>query len=284
MRIIVPGNLLLFGEYAVACPEGLGIAVATKEKLTVNITPSAQFKLTGRYGHHEYEWIQGSGNYPSPLLEYILKQLNTFPNQHIHIDSSEFYYPDGTKKGFGSSAAATVGLAYALKYEELFSKEELIKLALRLHQSFQKGKGSGYDIFTSVHGGAGLFTKKPFPSWKPLNQDLYSNFYLIRGNGSCNTQSSLQELENFALKNPAELRKFLSVSNRLVGKLATSLRLFSLAAKLNIRMNTRLSQNLSWKSSSIKALGAGGEIGITLDPSLSLHPLQISSQGVQCLS
>lgn len=283
MKIVVPGNLLLFGEYAITYPGGLGIAVATKEKLTIRCKPSPKFKLTGCYGDHEYQWSEGSA-FPTPLLEHILSRLNTYPNQHIHIDSSEFYYKDGTKKGLGSSAAATVGLTYALKYPVISSKEELIKHALKLHQSFQGGKGSGYDIFTSVYGGAGLFEKQRFPIWKSLNQNLYHNFYLVRGKTSCNTRASLALLEEYALKNPEKLRKFLSVSNRLVSRLTASLRLFRFAANLNYWINTQLSQSLSWKPPAIKAIGAGGELGITLDRTSSAHPLRISAMGVQCLT
>lgn len=281
MRILVPGNLLLFGEYAVTYPKGLGIAVATQEKLSVETKPADQLTISGIYGDTEYYWTVGDP-FPNKLLEHIVTTLKRFPKLHLHIDSSEFYHPDGSKKGFGSSAATTIGLAYALMHKEIHTEDELINLTLDLHRSFQGGRGSGYDIVTSCKGGAGLFQGGQTPYWKPLNPFLYRGMYLIRGKSSCNTRSTLDQLKKFETQSPERIQQFIKVSNQLVSSLSQSMHCFSRSIVVNHWINHSLSQEIPWDPKTIKPLGAGGEIGASFSKLDGSELLRINPRGVQC--
>lgn len=281
MKITIPGNLLLFGEYAITYPGGLGISAATEEKLIVTCAPATQLKISGRYGKEYFNWTKGK-EYPNPLIQHIVMSLNVYPALHIDLDSSQFYYPDGTKKGFGSSAAVTIGLLYALSEGKFETIEQLRKQALKLHRDFQGGKGSGYDIFTSCMGGVGLFTGGEFPSWKSLDSVLFENIYLLRGSRSCDTRSAIKQLKQFEAANPRRIEKYLKTSNMLTRQLAHSLRPFHRASILNRWINRQISQRIEWESLSVKPLGAGGEIGAALSPYTDSKKLRISSLGVQC--
>lgn len=282
MRILVPGNLLLFGEYAITFPKGLGIAVATQEKLTVETKPADQLTISGTYGNQNYLWTVDEP-FPNHLIEHIVTTLKRFPKLHLHIDSSEFYHPDGTKKGFGSSAATTIGLTFALMHKEIHTEDELIRIALDLHRTFQGGKGSGYDILTSCKGGAGLFQGGQTPYWKPLNPYLYRGMYLVKGETACNTRSTLDLLSQFEARYPERVQQFIKVSNQLVRRLSQSMRCFSRSIAVNHWINRNLSQTIPWGPESIKPLGAGGEIGATFTKLKGSELLRINPRGVQCL-
>ena len=278
MKITVPGNLLLFGEYAITYPGGLGIAVATDAKVVVESSPADQLSISGTFGNKTYRWTEGSP-FPSPLVEYIVKTLNVFPSRHIHIDSSAFYYPDGRKKGYGSSAAVTIGLACALL--EPADKEALLAQSLKLHRGFQGGKGSGYDIYASCNGGAGLFKGGEVPTWEPLQPGLFQTLHLLRGEHPCDTRQALQHLQQFEKQKPNDFTDFLNRSNAMVNDLSHSLESFQKSIELNHWINARLPQELPWREETIKPLGAGGEIGATLSPLPDSEPLIISQDGIQ---
>jgi phosphomevalonate kinase len=280
LKFSVPGNLLLFGEYAVVYPGGLGIAIATEEKLIVEITPSKKFSISGIFAGKDYCWNAGDP-FPNPLLQHIVTTLNRTPKAHIHLDSSQFYYEDGTKKGYGSSAAATIGLTYALMHEELESISELATTALELHRSLQGGRGSGYDILTSCMGGAGLFCGGECPTWTPLDTTLYQNISLVRGPNPCDSKNAVEKLTVFASKVPARFEKYMRTSNTLVAKLTHSLHSFPYSVSLNRWINRQLDLSLPWKKNDIKPLGAGGELGALLYPIPNSFPLNISTCGVQ---
>ncbi|ADI38476.1 putative phosphomevalonate kinase [Waddlia chondrophila 2032/99] len=282
MRITVPGNMLLFGEYAITYPDGLGIAAATKEKLIIDILPASQLTISGEYGNETYRWTKGDP-FPSRLIEHIVSTLNLSPSLHIHLDARQFYYPDGTKKGYGSSAAVTIGLLSALLEGQIGSIDQLAWHALQLHRSFQGGRGSGYDIYASCLGGVGLFKNSNPPEWQPLNPDLYREIYLLRGAYSCDTRSVLKELKHFETAHPLQIKKYIKTSNALIQQLSLSLRLFHRASLLNRWINRHLAQKIQWEEISVKPLGAGGEIGAALTPMEHSKPLHISLEGVQCL-
>ena len=281
MKITVPGNLLLFGEYVITYPGGLGIAVATEEKLIVETSPAAQLTISGNYGNESYNWTNGKP-FPNPLISHIVSSLKLYPAIHIHLDSSQFYYVDGTKKGYGSSAAITIGLLYALLEGKIGNVDQLCTRALHLHRSFQGGKGSGYDIFTSCMGGVGLFTGGVLPEWKPLDPKLYDGIYLLRGSRSCNTRTAIKQLKQFESLHPIRMEKYLNTSNTLIRQLTSSLRPFHRASLLNRWINRHISQQIEWENLSVKPLGAGGEIGAALSPYQDGSKLRISSEGVQC--
>jgi phosphomevalonate kinase len=92
--------------------------------------------------------------------------------QAIVLDSSAFFGPDGRKAGFGSSAASAVAFALVLGKAAALEGGSLqafaLKAALRGHRAAQGGRGSGYDVYASAHGGMGLFTGGDEPAWQAL--------------------------------------------------------------------------------------------------------------------
>ncbi len=54
--LTVPGNLLLFCEYAVLEEGGLGIAVAIERRVIVDLSPAPELSIFGRWGAESTEW------------------------------------------------------------------------------------------------------------------------------------------------------------------------------------------------------------------------------------
>jgi len=231
----------------------------------------------------------------------------------IIIDSSNFYYDNGRKKGYGSSAAVTVGLTYLLLHHA-YSKtpnlvEEVFPLALGIHRSFQGGKGSGYDIATSLFGSAGLFTGGAMPSWKPIATPWMDSLFITRGDDEASTKKAVSRFNQYKEKNPEEATHFLQQSNELVEKMAACTNLpsakeaFEKGSALNRWIHEKIGvssegpqlyqllQNYRAKGFPAKALGAGGEIAAVLmtneddtllGQSSQLEPLEISRRGLRC--
>lgn len=315
MRILIPGNLLLLGEYAVILPQGLGIAVAVEPYVTIDITPSHQCAITSFFQGEMYIWKNGQPVPDSLKLVFLVLQgvrdylgSSTEWNFRIRIDSSAFCYSDGKKKGFGSSAAVVGGLTYALLKSilrrEPHIEREVFPLAYKIHCIFQGGKGSGYDVMASLMGGSGLFTGQSMPTWKGLDLSWQRDLYLIRGDEEASSTGSIQQFQSFCTKQPGLAEKFYRLSNNLVQKISDLkethevLAFFRCASFLNRWLalqlgipseGTTLHSILSHyrrKGCSGKALGAGGEIAALLssqkNPNLNL--MHIAPEGIQCLS
>jgi phosphomevalonate kinase len=90
----------------------------------------------------------------------------------IEVDSTDFFSSDGRKAGFGSSAAAAVAIALLTGRSAGLQADELIdfsaEAALAGHRTAQGGRGSGYDVFASLHGGTGIFTGGSKPHWTSI--------------------------------------------------------------------------------------------------------------------
>ncbi len=282
MKILVPGNLLLLGEYAITLEGRLGLAAAVECYLVIEAKPSPSLKILGNYEGKNYHWEPGED---FPLLDLITKTIGEFPPLHIHIDSSQFCYSDGTKKGYGSSAATVVGLTYLFLHTRLNRAPDLYKevlpLALSLHRTFQGGRGSGYDVFASLIGGAGIFTGGAFPLWQFIDPQVFSGISLVRGPRAVSTKDALKIFETFISSHPKSA-KYLSVSDRLVHHFIQNNPQNALkrAACVNRWLHRQLNMPIAW-THEIKALGAGGEIGATYEN--QGEPFIISPKGLQCL-
>lgn len=123
----VPGNILLFGEYAVLEEGGLGIAAAVAPYAYARLSDRDAFLLRTLYGTVEKERhaadlgsIRAESDFlcrilhccRSHLLERYGIDIGTMTGELV-IDTREFY--DGDRKlGFGSSAAAAVAAVAAV--------------------------------------------------------------------------------------------------------------------------------------------------------------------------
>ena len=133
--------------------------------------PSDLWILRGWWTGGESEWQPGDGGTsPAAAAWGMVASFRTERSGpwSLDVNTTEFFEPDGRKKGFGSSAAAT--LLYTAGLAALFRCREegdfdLLQTAIDAHRFVQKGVGSGYDVAASFHGGAGLFTGGERPGW-----------------------------------------------------------------------------------------------------------------------
>lgn len=222
-QISVAGNLLLAGEYLVLDEGGPGLALALEPRITLEARPAAEWSVEARMGPQRQLWTPGQAGLPladaifGMAAEYLAAAGLAFPPPaKILIDTSAFFYQDGRKAGYGSSAAAAVALSlYLLRsarqvqagqwaasatavtegsaLDTAAAATEItapvasarlpaeLAVALHGHRRMQGGRGSGYDIFTSYYGGFGLFTGGAEPVWQKLTAQLLPDLFLYQG-------------------------------------------------------------------------------------------------------
>lgn len=276
MIVQVPGNLLLFGEYAVTVPEGKGIGVAIDTWVTISSQKAVQMTIANK----------------TPLVDCIVDEVSKYVKlipAHIKIDSSDFFYEDGRKKGFGSSAAVTVGLTYLLLHQAKKQAPDILNevfpLALKIHRHFQGGRGSGYDIAASLFGGIGLFKGGFLPTWENIKITL-PPLSLVKGADEVSSKNAIALFNTFRNSHPAEAEQFIHDSNELVEKILAQ-NLTSENLEKGIYLNHWIHKKLGLSSESptfkgviCKPLGAGGELAATFANNKDL--LQISAEGLKC--
>ena len=297
MRLTVPGNLLLLGEYAVTEEEGLGLALAVDKRVDAEIRPSPVLIVEGRWAEQTVLWSAESPG-GSPLINGIVEtwreQLYSQglclleadtpklcgrrdPAARIVVDSSAFF-TGGRKSGFGSSAAVTVALTCALLHLSGFSGPQLLKCAARLalmaHRRIQGGRGSGYDVYASLYGGFGCLVGGAQPSWQAVQLPWLPPLYLFAGSAGVSTPNSLQHYERWKASNPTRWRGFLQRSNQAVRRFlkadswSGARAAFSAAKELGVELGENIGVPATIESPAAlspqlyKAIGAGNELGI----------------------
>jgi len=304
VRISAPGNLLLCGEYAVLEPGGLGIAVAVEPRATAEIAPrpaatetELQVTCLTAPGRAPAVYRPGADStettrLPAACFGYleraglVSRRPNRLPNKlanlEITLDTRSFFAPSGEKRGFGSSAAATVVCSAALLSAEGYSEARvrglLLEHAVAIHREFQGGRGSGYDVLISTLGGAALFRGGPAPEAEPIAAPWLQNMFLAFAGESVATSGAVHRYERWKAAHPDAARSFLERSNALVAELSrasarrTALALIERLAELGVelgrqigvpaepahglrdRVTARLGRTVC------KALGAGNEL------------------------
>lgn len=312
MKLKIPGNLLLVGEYSVTIPGGKGIGTAIDTWACITAEPHDMLTIECKFNNKDYSQSYSPGQ--MPLIDCVLKNLRKyfelkkipFPNSFkVYVDTSDFYLPNGRKKGFGSSAAVVVGLTSLFLKLALnhFNTEEVFPLALSIHRDFQGGRGSGYDIAASLYGGIGLFTGGILPIWQPITPAWVNNLRLIEGDEEVSTKQALAAFSHF-LSHHSDSKSFINQSNELVTQLAQCKD--SVSAKLSFKKAAELNQwihhqlDISSEGPRLKklldqlrandcpgkALGAGGEIAaVMVERNTSLvknfQPLNVSYKGIK---
>ncbi len=313
MRLTVPGNLLLLGEYAVTEEGGLGLALAVERRVVVALEPASSLVIEGSWGSGELRWTRESAE-QSPLISAIVETWQEFLSTRddsrsaaelptaarITIDSSALF-SGGRKGGFGSSAAVTVALTCALLHLSGFRGEELTRLAagiaLPAHRRAQGGRGSGYDVCASLNGGFGCLAGGREPRWQAVELPWLPPLYLFRGRESVSTPNSLMHYERWKRSNPEQWRSFLNESNRSVRAFLQAdgwpqaRRSFASLKNLGLRLGEKIGVSAeieappSLAPELYKALGAGNELGICLaeaQPQESgLDPVSVTLEGVK---
>jgi phosphomevalonate kinase len=296
MLLTVPGNILLFGEYAVLEEGGLGLALAVERRVRVTAGPSGGLEITGTWGTGSARWAPDSGS-GSPLFDAVVKEFTEWqaarsapavlPAARLQADSSAFFRA-GSKGGFGGSAAVCVGVSCALLELAGLSGEargtEAARLALQAHRRAQGGRGSGYDVLCSFHGGLGLFRGGNEPSWQPCRLAWEPVFFLFPGPAPVSTPDAIGRYTGWKRQDPRAARDFLRESNagiqRLLAAPAAREAAAAMAAcrELGIRLgdaigvDARISAPPRSEASWCKAAGAGNELGILAVPRGSEPP------------
>lgn len=150
------------------------------------------------------------GTPPTASLASLLNLTGT-----LVADSSDFF-DGGRKLGFGSSAAVATALCACLLEASGGAPDrvDVFKAAFHGHRRFQGGKGSGYDVAASVHGGVGVFTAASAgkgaasPGWDPAPPsvlNIATNLRVYSGPAPQSTQSAAKAFLELREKNPAEI-------------------------------------------------------------------------------
>ena len=288
-RLTVPGNLLIMGEYAVLEPGGLGLAVAPEKRVEVDLEPGEGLVISGSFGDKNVLWTRVSAA-ESPLLNAVVAECESWLqsnrystdswNATIQIDSSAFFNSRKGKSGYGSSAAVTVALVTALLElagaEEKTSLSEVSRVAVRAHRRAQNGKGSGYDVLTSLNGGLGLFTGGDFPHWQPVRLPWLPYLSTFHGRKSVSTPKSVERYRLWQNENPHRARTFLDQSNGLVRKFVNAggwseaRSMFFRYKELSLELGAAIGVKAEIEPAGprrgtwCKAVGAGNEVGMCL--------------------
>ena len=227
----VPGNLLMFGEYAVLEQGGLGLACAIAPHVQAYVQESRGFSVEGRIGARGFSWKPGDDRDPGELLSSVASFLETWLEVrgydirelgiHPVIDSSEFVTESGEKRGFGSSAAATVALcAVVCEAAGIREPDTVLEAAVGAHRSAQGGRGSAYDVAASFHGGIGLFRGGEEPEWEPVSLPWLPELSLLETGSPASSAQAVSRYTAWKMSHREEALEFLSRSNRLVSRLA----------------------------------------------------------------
>ncbi len=296
MRLTVPGNILLFGEYAVLEEAGLGIALAVERRVRVSAVTAAALVIAGSWGSGTASWTADRPG-DSPLLSATVESVRQWlavrgarvlPNARIDVDSSAFFKAEGGKSGFGGSAAVSVGVTCGLLACAGMSAAargaEAERLALAAHRLSQGGRGSGYDVLCSFHGGMGLFHGGKKPTWEPCRLPWEPVFFLFPGPAPVSTPQAIGRYEQWKGRNPGAAADFLRESNAKVGALraartdgeaaAALIACRDLAVTLGAAMGVeaRIPAPSGCDPDWCKAVGAGNELGVLVVPRGSTLP------------
>lgn len=235
----VPANILLFGEYAVLEEGGLGIAAAVEHRVVVTSMAADRLSLQGRWGGRSVAWSPGREAGASDetalfavTIEACERALAKRGSRaagravRIEVDSTALFDRGGTKRGYGSSAAVAVALTAALLEARLAERpidEELVfEAALDAHRSLQGGRGSGYDVATSLAGGMLLFVGGGRPRYRRVSLPWLPPFTFVQAAHPVGTPGAIDRYGEWKRANPHAAARFLARSNELVETLLAS--------------------------------------------------------------
>ena len=285
VRLTVPGNILLLGEYAVLEEGGLGLAMAVDTRVLLEATSAEGLVIEAAWPGSSVSWTPEHREV-SPLIsssvDTISEHLGRCPGAHAKVDSSAFFSPDGRKNGLGSSAAVTVALVCGLMQvagADPSPRDNVVPgLALQAHRRAQGGRGSGYDVVTSFHGGTGLFRGGPEPGWQPCALPHNLRPLLFSGPAPVSTADAVDAYGRWKERDPSAARDFLRESNNAIlsfiraGSDIQAQLWFSACRELGIELGNTIGvsaelpippgRDPKW----CKALGAGNELGLCLLP------------------
>jgi phosphomevalonate kinase len=316
--ISVPGSLLLLGEYAVLEHGGLGLTAAPEIRTRISIRSSDKLLVQGYFGGRTVTWSPAEPD-THPLFREIYRACNRLlVAEHrtvqlsdrpycIGIDSSDFYSPGGNKLGLGSSAAASIGLSVALLHIVGFPadtiRDECLKISLEAHRSVQNGAGSGYDVYTSLHGSYGLFTGGEHPSWHEIRIPWMPGLFIFSNTSPVSTHDAIKRYYGWKENYPKRAMKFLRDSNSAIIEFIQAptreeaKTAFKKCRSLGIELGEEIGVPASvtpprdMGGALFKATGAGNELGFLLSERTDMesygetdngmfHNIEIAKEGI----
>jgi phosphomevalonate kinase len=311
MDVTVPGSILLLGEYAILEEGGLGLAMAVERRVRVTTIGAEGLSVEGLWQGGALAWTPRDPS-ASPLVAAVVEVVEKWLQDAgaetrpwsacVRLDSSALFSSEGRKSGLGSSAAVTVGLVCALLAAagrpDRAAKTMIPLLATRAHRMAQGGRGSGYDISCSFHGGMGIFHGGALPSWEPCRLREDYEVFLYPGPSPVSSSEAIRRYALWKEKSPGAARAFLEESNRSVMDFIKARS--TAEAEQRLRTCRKLGREVgeaigvpadiepppgldpSW----CKALGAGNELGACLlpggapDHGENIQRVRMSEEGV----
>ncbi len=290
----VPGNLLLMGEYTILEERGLGVAIAINKRAFFLFKKSDSWRFFSKKKEmDDFSLIENRNDFVFKMFAYL--NQNCFFNLEsfaydVYIDTSNFFFNDGTKKGFGSSAVVAIGIVCGLFFiynaTNVVEKSEIFKYCLEAYRHSQGGIGSGYDIATSIFGGVVEFEGGFAPKCRQLNAVEFNDFYLMQGLQAVKTTDSIYEYNkhrdsilDFILKCNSEMKKLVLNVGSSKSALISSLRK---AKELGLAIGAAIGvpaalppsfAHLQYQCDLIKALGAGNETFLVYKPNIEAFDL-----------
>ena len=284
VRLTVPGNILVLGEYAVLEEGGLGFAVAVETRVRLEAEEAPTLSVEGTWPGSSVSWTpdsRGTSALVETAVDAVSRRLGRAITARVRVDSSAFFTSDGRKTGLGSSAAVSVALVCGLLRGAggaALPMADARGLALQAHRLAQGGRGSGYDVFTSFHGGSGLFRGGPAPSWDPCPMPGEMDILLFAGPAPVSTAESVSRYSAWKERNPGAARDFLAESNNAIlsfvrsGTIDGARKALGMCATLGIALGRSIGVSAELPIPAgldprwCKALGAGNELGLCLVP------------------
>ncbi|MGA2761769.1 MAG: hypothetical protein ABSG17_00250 [Spirochaetia bacterium] len=284
MKLSVPGNIILLGEYAVLEEGGLGAAAAVERRVHLETEPAQSLSIEGVWSGGSFSWTperrDGSAVVTAVydvVREWMLShgRQNGAPAVRIRIDSSELYSKAGRKTGFGSSAAVAVALVLALRGNRRLDRV-VPRLALEAHRLAQGGAGSGYDVYCSYFGGWGMFRGGVEPSWTERRPPIGPQLFVFPGPAPVSTAEAIRAFHQWKVREPGLARQFIKASNtnveaflsaRSAGKAVAAFRNARdtvIALGDAIGVEARIPCPPGVDPEMCKSLGAGNELGVYL--------------------
>lgn len=284
-----PGNLLVCGEYIILEDGGTGIGMAA-----FPLARGRARRSTAKDGSILLKTAEGlcslNSSISSKQAPFIIKVQRSLirhlqemgynpPPLEVEIETTHFFL-EVRKLGLGASAAATAllsGLMFAWTVENP-DREMITRAALQAHRDGQDGRGSGYDVFASCYGSAGVFVGGREPRWLALKEDhpiFTLPIYSFPGPREVDSRWAITQYRNWQKGFPEKTAELFAHSQKLTGRLQgcrteeefltliNELRLLSTEIGERISVRSWMSppsafyEPIAWKGS-----GAGNEIGL----------------------
>ena len=294
IRVSVPANLLLFGEYAVLEEGGLGLALAPDLRTTAafeSLGPDHGCTVSGRLPSGTAEW-PGSDGMLGRVADCLLGAFGPFRG-HIELDTRALYDAGGRKLGLGSSAALTVALAalwpVAAGLEPL-GDEQLPRVAIETHRFAQDGRGSGYDIATSALGGCVLFTGGKRPRAERVELPWIPPVGVFSGPGPVSTAAAVAAYTRWRGRSSVRADRYVDRSNDLVrrfvsaGSWGDARSIVDEYRELGVWLGEAIGVPAAMQppgaAETHKAVGAGNELGVIF-PAQPGTAIAIAAEGVR---